>query len=145
MPAVPFYTFWVVSFISLYLWAGYHISKEGSANLFVENRETQGTHSNIKVPTGTKNCSSEWCHRRTISCSTKNLSDQGSLTNHFIKRFFKEPTKDHFWSLKKKRFSKEQFSTGFSITASPEYPKYCYVIVTFMYSFIRICACKHMI
>jgi len=40
-------------------------------------------HRTIKVPSGTKNGSSEWCHRRTIFGSTKNLSNQGSLKNHF--------------------------------------------------------------
>jgi len=53
----------------------------------------QSTHRNMKVPSGTENGSSEWCQRRTISGSTKNLSNQGSLKNHFHKEFFKEPIK----------------------------------------------------
>jgi len=51
------------------------------------------THRNMKVPSGTENGSSEWCHRRTTFGSTKNLSNQGSLKNHFLKEFFKEPIK----------------------------------------------------
>jgi len=46
------------------------------------------------VPSGTEKGSSEGCHRRTISGSTKNLSNQGSLENHFLKEFFKEPIKE---------------------------------------------------
>jgi len=44
----------------------------------------------MKVPSGTENGSSEGCQRRTISDSTKNLSNQGSLKNHVLKEFFKE-------------------------------------------------------
>jgi len=54
------------------------------------NRGWDETH------TGTWRChlepnngSSERCHGRTISGSTKNLSIQGSLKNHFLKEFFK--------------------------------------------------------
>jgi len=32
-------------------------------------------------------------HRRTISGSMKNLSNQSFLKNHFLKEFFKEPIK----------------------------------------------------
>jgi len=42
---------------------------------------------------GTENDSSEWCDRITILGSSKNLSNQGSLKNHFLKEFFKEPIK----------------------------------------------------
>jgi len=48
---------------------------------------------NHEGASGTEKGSSEWCHRRTISGSTKNLSNQGSLKNHFLKKFFKEPLK----------------------------------------------------
>jgi len=48
---------------------------------------------NTLIPSETENGSSEGCHRRTISGSTKNLSNQGSLKNHFLKEFFKEPLK----------------------------------------------------
>jgi len=51
------------------------------------------THRNMEGPSGTENGSSVGCHRRTISGSTKNLSDQGSLKNHFLKESFKEPIK----------------------------------------------------
>jgi len=73
----------------------------------------------MKVASGTGNGSSEWCHRRTISGSTKNLSNQGSLKNHFLKEFFKETIKvsqrtvkndslrHHVW------FHKEPFKPGF--------------------------------
>jgi len=47
----------------------------------------------MKVPSGTKNGSSERCNRITINGSSKNLSNQGSLKNYFIKEFFKEPIK----------------------------------------------------
>jgi len=50
-------------------------------------------HRTLNVPPGTENGSSEWCQRRTISGSTKNLSNQGSLKNHFLEEFFKEPIK----------------------------------------------------
>jgi len=49
------------------------------------------THRNMEVPSGTENGSSEGCHRRTISGSTKSLSNQGSLKNYFLKEFFKAP------------------------------------------------------
>jgi len=47
----------------------------------------------VEVPCGTLNGSSAGCHRGTISGSTENLSNQGSLKNHFHKEFFKEPIK----------------------------------------------------
>jgi len=47
----------------------------------------------MEEPSGTENGSSEGCRRRTIYGSTKNLSNQGSLKNHFLKEFFKEPMK----------------------------------------------------
>jgi len=40
-----------------------------------------------ELRSGTENGSSEWCHKRTIFGPTKNLSDQGSLRNHFLKEF----------------------------------------------------------
>ncbi|TNN64062.1 Ena/VASP-like protein [Liparis tanakae] len=47
---------------------------------------TTGTiRRNMKGPSRTENGSSEGCHRRTISGSTKNLSNQGSSKNHFLK------------------------------------------------------------
>jgi len=42
-------------------------------------------HRNMKVPSATKNGSSERCHTRTISGSTKDLSNQVSLKNHLLK------------------------------------------------------------
>jgi len=60
-----------------------------------------------------------WFFKRTISGSTNNLSNQGSLKNHVLKEFFKEPIKvsqrtfkhgslrNHFW------FLKEPFKPGF--------------------------------
>jgi len=54
---------------------------------------TGRAHRNTKVPPGTENGSSERCHRRTIFGSTKNLSNQGPLKNHYHKEFFKEPIK----------------------------------------------------
>jgi len=72
----------------------------------------------MEVTPGTENGSSERCHRRTISGSSKNLLNQGSLNNHFLKEFFKEPIKvsqstfengslrPHFW------FHKEPFKPG---------------------------------
>jgi len=46
--------------------------------------ELDDTH-NHEETSGTKNGSSEGCRRRTISGSTKHLSNQGSLKNHFLK------------------------------------------------------------
>jgi len=66
------------------------------------------TQRKIKVPPGTENGSSERCHRRTISGSTENLLNQGSLKNHFLKEFFKEPIKVSQRTLKK-WFFKEPF------------------------------------
>jgi len=49
------------------------------------------THRNMEETSGTQHGSLEGCHRRTISGSTKNLSNQGSQRQHFLKDFFKEP------------------------------------------------------
>jgi len=45
----------------------------------------------MERPSGTQHGSSERCQRRSISDSIENLSNQGSLKNHFLKEFFKEP------------------------------------------------------
>jgi len=42
-------------------------------------------HRDMEVASGTENGSSGWCQRRTISGSTKNLSNQSSLNKHFLK------------------------------------------------------------
>jgi len=52
-----------------------------------------GTLQNHEGSTWNQNDSSEWRHKRTISGSSKNLSNQSSLRNHFLKEFFKEPIK----------------------------------------------------
>jgi len=48
---------------------------------------------NMEGTSGTENGSSERCHRRTISGSSKNLSNQGSLKNNFHRNVFEEPIK----------------------------------------------------
>jgi len=40
---------------------------------------------NMEEPSGTEYGSSEGCHRRTISGSSENLSNYGSLKNHVLK------------------------------------------------------------
>ncbi|TNN42169.1 Oxysterol-binding protein-related protein 1 [Liparis tanakae] len=51
------------------------------------------THRTTKGPLEPHKGSSEGRQRRTIYGSTKNLSNQGSLKNHFLKEFFNEPIK----------------------------------------------------
>jgi len=46
----------------------------------------------------------------TISGSLKNLSDQGSLKNHFLKEFFKEPIK-----VSQRTFNKLLFKAPFLV------------------------------
>jgi len=66
-----------------------------SGPFYVEGMDLspKGTHGALGSDTrrSTWKGSSEWCQRRTISGSTKNLSNQGSLRHHFLKEFFKEP------------------------------------------------------
>jgi len=74
------------------------------------------THGKMKVPSGTENGSSEWCHRRTISGSTKNLSTSKLGSPIFgSKGFFKELIKVSQRTLKARFFwfHKEFFKPGF--------------------------------